>query len=86
MPPKTPLRDSEFNTGGDCITVAPVIMDENDTLRFGQSALGANGYNGRVNVNRWNADYLANSYDNEGGRAAEAIQDPKILLLLEYFC
>lgn len=59
-------------------TVAPVITDGNDILRFGSSALNANEYNGRVNVNRWSESNLANSYDNEGGRVAEAIQDTKM--------
>ncbi len=75
MPLKTPPRVSEFNTGSDCIAVAPVITDGNDTLRFGQSALDADEYDGGVDVFRcWDAGYLANSYDFEGGRLAEVVQ------------
>lgn len=75
---KDPSEVSEFNTEGDCSAVAPVITDGNDTLRFGSSALNANEYHGRVNVNRWNESNLACSYDFEGGRVAEAIQDTKM--------
>ena len=43
--------------------------------RFGSSALYADEYFGRVNVRRWLAVALADSYGGEGGRAAEVVQD-----------
>jgi len=48
-----------------------VIKDGNDTMRFGQSALNANEYDGRVNVNNYYADDLGQAFDNNGGRVAE---------------
>jgi hypothetical protein len=42
-------------------------MDGKDMVRFGLSALNANEYDGRVNVNNWNPD---NANDNVGVRSA----------------
>lgn len=42
--------------------------------RFGSSALRAFEYDGGVHVLRWREGYLADSYDNGGGRAAEVVK------------
>ena len=62
-----------WDTGKRTILIAriPVIKDGNDTMRFGQSALNANEYDGRVNVNNYYADDLGQAFDNNGGRVAE---------------
>jgi len=50
-------------------------VEGNGATRFGQSALNANDYDGEVNVNRNDASDLSVPYDNEGGRAVEAVND-----------
>jgi len=58
----------------------PVTKEGRGTARFGSGALNANEYDGKVNVNRNDAENLSNPYDNEGGRCAEAVNEKTSLL------
>lgn len=52
----------------------PLVSKEGSgATRFGQGALNANDNDGEVRVNRNDADNLSIPYDNEGGRAVEAV-------------
>ncbi|MBI5793843.1 hypothetical protein HZA87_02020 [Candidatus Uhrbacteria bacterium] len=52
----------------------PLVSKEGSgATRFGQSALNANDNDGEVRVNRNDPDNLSVPYDNEGGRAVEAV-------------